>query len=257
MVSKKDASLSDGTMMIFSTGALVDFYQWEYRYGHELSDDAPIKMEGQYYQPPLLGKKVIMNIEAFSMPAIGGLGHIAAIFLAIAALFTEWRRRKGIQIDMKSLTLCFLLSTSASLLGCSSSGPKSIDYGGDHCDECRMVISDKRFGGELVTEKGKAFKFDSLECLLRFNDQHAGEKMTAYVVNSSLPNQFVKAQEAAFLYDKKLRSPMGKGILSGPNPTSLQQFIRPNDPASEQESIATWPAVVDLLSTNEVTATSK
>lgn len=160
-------------------------------------------------------------------------------------------------MGMKSLTFYVLLSAAGVLLGCNTPGPKSIVYGSDHCDECRMVISDSRFGGELVTEKGKVFKFDSLECLLRFNDLHAAEKMTAYVVNSSTPNQFVKAQEAVFLHDKKLRSPMGQGILSGPNAASLQQFVRQNDLASEQESITQWPAVVDLLSTNEVTPTSK
>ena len=36
---------------------VYDFYLWEYDYGHNLADDAPIKIPGQAYQPPLIGSK--------------------------------------------------------------------------------------------------------------------------------------------------------------------------------------------------------
>ncbi|MCK5464637.1 MAG: hypothetical protein KAI95_16525, partial [Bacteroidales bacterium] len=61
--------------------ALYDFYLWEYDYGHNLDPSAAIKIEGMAYQPPLIGKKQIMNFLATSLPRMGSL------FLALSILF--------------------------------------------------------------------------------------------------------------------------------------------------------------------------
>jgi copper chaperone NosL len=45
--------------------------------------------------------------------------------------------------------------------------PDAINYNEDQCEYCKMKISDTRFGAELVTRKGKIYKYDSAECLLR------------------------------------------------------------------------------------------
>lgn len=81
-------------LFVFSLGALYDFYNWEYKYGHELNPDAAIKMEGESYQPPLIGTKTLMNIEASSWPELGGYGHIASVLLMIGASVYEFRRSK-------------------------------------------------------------------------------------------------------------------------------------------------------------------
>jgi hypothetical protein len=51
---------------------LYDFYLWEYDYGHNLSPDAPIKIPGMAYQPPLIGNKMLLNFLAKSWPHTGG-----------------------------------------------------------------------------------------------------------------------------------------------------------------------------------------
>lgn len=80
--------------LAFSLGALYDFYAWEYKYGHELNPEAAIKMEGESYQPPLIGTKTLMNIEASSWPDIGGFAHIVALTLTVGASVYEFRRSK-------------------------------------------------------------------------------------------------------------------------------------------------------------------
>lgn len=70
---------------------MYDFYLWEYDYGHNLSDTAPIKIPGASFQPPLLGKKDILNFVAVSLP------HIAGYFVGLAMLLggtAWWMRRK-------------------------------------------------------------------------------------------------------------------------------------------------------------------
>lgn len=80
--------------IIFSFGALYDFYQWEYKYGHELNPEAAIKIEGASYQPPLIGTKELMNIEATSWPDKGGMGHLAALLLVSLTSAYEIRSSK-------------------------------------------------------------------------------------------------------------------------------------------------------------------
>lgn len=65
---------------------LVDFWKWEYDYGHNLDlEHAPIKVPGMSYQPPLIGSKQLLNFTATSLPATGGVLAIAAVVLAAGA----------------------------------------------------------------------------------------------------------------------------------------------------------------------------
>lgn len=68
---------------------IYDFYLWEYDYGHNLSDKAPIKIEGMAYQPPLLGTKMLLNFKADSYPSFGGIAMGIAILLGFASYFTR------------------------------------------------------------------------------------------------------------------------------------------------------------------------
>ncbi len=74
--------------------ALYDFWKWGYEYGHNLSDDAPIKVPGMAYQPPILGYKELLNFGAYSIPDIGG--WIFALFGILVAGITifEYKLKK-------------------------------------------------------------------------------------------------------------------------------------------------------------------
>lgn len=80
--------------VLFAIAGLVDFYIWGYDYGHNLSSDAPIKVPGMSYQPPLIGSKQLLNINATSLPHIGF--YVALLSMGIAAI-AWWREgdKKG------------------------------------------------------------------------------------------------------------------------------------------------------------------
>lgn len=59
-------------LAVLCAAGLYDFYLWEYDYGHNLSPEAPIKIPGMAYQPPLIGNKMLLNFLAKSWPWIGG-----------------------------------------------------------------------------------------------------------------------------------------------------------------------------------------
>ncbi len=72
-------------LLILGMIGVYDFYLWEYDYGHNLAPDAPIKVPGQAYQPPLIGSKMLLNFNAISYPYYGSFFiGIALIFPALA-----------------------------------------------------------------------------------------------------------------------------------------------------------------------------
>lgn len=72
--------------VILALVGLADFYIWEYNYGHNLNPNAPIKIPGMSYQPPLIGSKKIMNFDATSLPHIG----FYLVFISMALSGWVW-----------------------------------------------------------------------------------------------------------------------------------------------------------------------
>ena len=77
---------------------LYDFYLWEYDYGHNLDPNAPMKFEGASFQPPLIGRKDIINFVAVSMPNIAGyLTGVAVMFSLLAIWFKTKTQKKVVK----------------------------------------------------------------------------------------------------------------------------------------------------------------
>lgn len=79
-------------LIVICVLGMYDFYLWEYDYGHNLSDKAPIKIPGASFQPPLFGYKIILNFTAVSLP------HIAGYFVGLSiilGLVSWWLKRKN------------------------------------------------------------------------------------------------------------------------------------------------------------------
>lgn len=109
-----------------------------------------------------------------------------------------------------------LFSLMILFIGCS---PKQepINYETDMCDYCKMSISDKRFGAELVTKKGKVYKFDSIECLVNFMNEEkkvSSEKELLLTVDYSIPEKLIDAEKAYYVQTDSIPSPMGANVLS-------------------------------------------
>ncbi|GAB1462118.1 hypothetical protein [Pedobacter sp.] len=84
-----------GAFVLFGVVAMVDFWLWEYDYGHNLNPNAAIKVPGMAYQPPLIGFKQLLNFGAYSIPNIGGWLFVAAgVLLVIASVIEIKKVRK-------------------------------------------------------------------------------------------------------------------------------------------------------------------
>jgi hypothetical protein len=75
---------------------LVDFWRWEYDYGHNLdAATAIIKIPGMSYQPPLIGTKQLLNFQAVSLPGIGGILAGVAFALGLFAVILVVRQSRA------------------------------------------------------------------------------------------------------------------------------------------------------------------
>ena len=82
--------------LIFGVAFMVDFYLWEYDYGHNLNPNAAIVVPGMSYQPPLFGFKQLLNFGAYSYPDIGGWIMFGVGIILVVLSYLEIKSSKKV-----------------------------------------------------------------------------------------------------------------------------------------------------------------
>lgn len=112
------------------------------------------------------------------------------------------------------------------LVSCSKQ-PQAINYGKDACHYCQMTIVDKIHGAEIVTDKGKIFKFDAAECLINFKNELTESSDYQFLTNYfEEPSRFIQMNEANYLISEKLPSPMGASLTAFKTENALKKLQR-------------------------------
>jgi copper chaperone NosL len=206
----------------FAVLSMVDFWRWEYNYGHDLNPDAAIIVPGMSYQPPLIGFKQLLNFGAYSIPDFGGWIFIAVGLISLGSvIFTIKKNRTP-----KYGPFVILLIASSLMSSCNT-GPEALKYGTDNCFSCKMTISDQRFGAEIVTKKGRVLKFDDSICLLNYlktKDLAASDIKNIYITNFTGKHQLLNVEEAVMLQSNLLRGPMGGNLAAADQVDSINKM---------------------------------
>ncbi len=200
------------TLLIAGIAALVDFYLWAYDYGHNLDPTAAIKVPGMTYQPPLIGTKQLLNFTAFSGPDTGGWIFVVAAVLVIGVLIYEVLSSRR-ETRLAGLAIPFLLFFFSS---CDVK-PEPLQFGKDACHSCKMKLMDDKFGAEIVTVKGKIYKFDDVNCMLNFYNSGTvavEDIKDLLVVNFATPGSLIDGRNALYLKSPKIKSPMASNIAA-------------------------------------------
>jgi copper chaperone NosL len=227
--------------------ALVDFYMWGYEYGHDLDPTAAIQVPGLSYQPPLIGHKKLLNFDSYSYPDTGGWVVVSVTALFFIIWFVEWRKTKKQKPMTYSKTK---LSTSVAfiaflLMGCNPK-PEKINLGKDQCAECKMTIADPKFGAEIVTKKGKVYKFDDTHCIAVFLERRGVELSNIHrtlFVQYNVPGKFVDVKSAEFVVSSQFKSPMGGNAAAFINATEA----RKKSAEIEGSRVTNWATLYNIL----------
>lgn len=228
-----------GSFLLFGVLAMYDFWKWEYAYGHDLDPTAAIQVPGMAYQPPLIGFKQLLNFGAYSMPDTGGwlmlTGglFIAFVYIRENNLFSIFTKKR---VPLVLIFLWFQLFTS-----CSPEGPEAIILHKDMCSHCKMAISDGHFGGEVITDKGRVYKFDDLYCLRAFLAEKKELKINKNYVHDYLhENQLIPAETAYFVKSDLFKSPMG-GNTAGFSKKSEAEVLS----SEKKGELYTWTEILN------------
>lgn len=141
----------------------------------------------------------------------------------------------------KQIGICITLI----LFVCCSVEPKPIQYGVDNCHYCDMTIVDDKHSAELVTTKGKVYKFDAIECMIRYLHTDPQQQYKHLLVaDFSQPGILVDANKSYYLVSKNLPSPMGE-FLSGFNADSIAE----NYQISYKGTVYSWQEINSFIMT--------
>jgi len=140
---------------------------------------------------------------------------------------------------MRVNILIFLVAIS--LLSCNVN-PEPLTMGKDACYTCKMTLMDKKFGAELVTKKGKIYKFDDLNCMINFSKSgYEPEENIEHrlVVDFAQTGKLLDAAKLYYCKSAKINSPMGSHVAAFEKKEDLEKSN-----SEWQGTTLTWKEVV-------------
>lgn len=107
--------------------------------------------------------------------------------------------------------LFLILFIAAGVLTSCDKSPQPINYGEDECHFCRMGIVDATHAAQVVTDKGRNYKFDATECMIDFLRTEMEEDKMLHVLSANLkePGTLISVYDATFIISENIPSPMG------------------------------------------------
>ncbi len=133
------------------------------------------------------------------------------------------------------ITICLLITA------CDQER-KPINYGEDQCAYCSMGIVKKTHAAQLVTTKGKQYKYDAIECMIDHKHENDSKFKDAklFVADYGDPGKMTNAREATYLISKNLPSPMGANL------TGFKEKAKAKKVQAEKSGkLLSWEALIN------------
>ena len=125
------------------------------------------------------------------------------------------------------------------LLGCSSLQPLAIRTG-ETCYSCRQVISEPKIAAEMIDSAGHASKFDTVECLARYVNEHPNEKIDGVFVTDYKSGRLFEATDAYYVKGTVMPGSMRKVYAAFRSSGDAEAFAK-----SQNSPMVQWKAVVN------------
>jgi copper chaperone NosL len=153
-----------------------------------------------------------------SKPRPAALTIVAWLSTAIPGRSALHKIGSSLPISSISIFLLFISCTTE---------PEPLVYGNDVCHFCKMTLMDKKFGAELVTKKGKVYKFDDMNCFLNF--YNSGYEATEdfqhkLVIDYANPGKLIDATNGYYLKSEAIHSPMNGQVAAFELKASMDIF---------------------------------
>ena len=127
---------------------------------------------------------------------------------------------------MRIVNLILACIASFNFISCSTE-PELLAFGTDSCHFCTMTLMDNKFGAELVTKKGKVYKFDDMNCFLSFYNsgyENVEDFQHKLVIDYSNPGKLMDATNGFYLKSEAIHSPMNGQVAAFESKASMDTF---------------------------------
>ena len=113
---------------------------------------------------------------------------------------------------MKRLSYILILFLSIS---CTTKEADPIKLNSDGCDFCKMKIADGKFGAELITIKGRIYKFDDIHCMINYHKENLTTNIQSFYIHDfNQNNVLIPAENAFYVKGGEISSPMRGNIIA-------------------------------------------
>ena len=120
-----------------------------------------------------------------------------------------------------------------------------MDEGRPACDYCRMIMTERRFGGMLETAEGRGLIFDSAECLAAYCLRNEAASATSHAMWSvcwAPPGVWMRAERAWYLHSDRLESPMAMNLSAFQSRSDAERASR-----AHPGEVLSWRQVLALV----------
>lgn len=116
---------------------------------------------------------------------------------------------------MKTFISLLNFAIVTSFISCSEKQIEPIRIGQDQCELCKMGIEDAKFGTELITEKGRIYKFDDLSCMQSYATENVTEIGNARLfVPDFKTKELFPLNNAVLITGGAVKSPMNGNVAA-------------------------------------------
>lgn len=120
---------------------------------------------------------------------------------------------------------------SLALIGCGGErgdGPPQVKYGRAECASCGMIVSSERYASAIVLPESHADReliFDDINCMLEYESSKAVEPDAKRYVHDAIDSQWLVAEQAKFVRNPEVHTPMGSGLQAFVHPPSTMEAL--------------------------------
>ena len=146
---------------------------------------------------------------------------------------------------MRPVNIFLVLFAVVLVHGCKPK-PEKIVYGTDNCAECKMTIMDPKFGGEILTKKGKVYKFDDMHCIALFLERRGVSLSSIHktlFTNYNNSEEFIEVEKAEFVVSSLFKSPMQGNAAAFKDKTEAEKKSK----ELEGSRITNWATLYNIL----------
>ena len=119
----------------------------------------------------------------------------------------------------------FLLFTL--IISCGKKEAEPIKLAIDGCEFCKMKIADGKFGGELITTKGRVYKFDDIHCMMNYCKENETKTVQSFYIHDfNQSNVLIPAETSFYIKGGDINSPMHGNTIAVQTKEEAEQLAK-------------------------------